>query len=127
MTASPTVLLIDDSRLNLKLLEAIFSKEGIAVLKAESGEEGRKLAQVHHPDLVLLDIMMPGENGFETCTTLKADPHTADIPIIFVSAVDDDKQRAKGFALGAVDHILKPYERLDIIAKTRQYLHQPSE
>jgi response regulator RpfG family c-di-GMP phosphodiesterase len=58
MANSPTVLLIDDSGLNLKLLEAIFSKEGMIILKAESGEEGRKLAQTHHPDLVLFDIRM---------------------------------------------------------------------
>jgi phosphoserine phosphatase RsbU/P len=125
MVDSPVVLLIDDSQLNLKLLEIMFVREGIKVYKAESGAEGRELARIHHPDLVLLDIMMPGENGFETCAALKAESSTADIPVLFASAVDDDDQRIKGTALGAVDYVSKPYNRTEIITKTRHYaLHR---
>jgi phosphoserine phosphatase RsbU/P len=120
-----TALLIDDSPLNLKLLEVMFIREGIIVFKAESGPVGRELARVHHPDVILLDIMMPDENGFETCAALKADPTTADIPVIFVSAADESNQKGKGLALGAVDHVSKPYSRAEIISKTR--LHASSK
>ena len=122
MTHNPTVLIVDDSPMNIKFLEAIFVKEGFGVLKADNGSAGRALARAHVPDLILLDIMMPGETGFETCYALKADPVTTDIPVIFITAVTDVEQKVKGFALGAVDYITKPFDRGEVLARARVHI-----
>jgi sigma-B regulation protein RsbU (phosphoserine phosphatase) len=116
------VLIIDDSPLNVRLLEAIFVKEGFRVLKAGSGSVGRTLARTHSPDLILLDIIMPGETGFETCTALKADPATTDIPVIFITGLADVEEKVKGFALGAVDYITKPVDRAEVLARARLHI-----
>ncbi len=122
MRHNPTVLIVDDSPVNLRILEAIFVKEGFEVLKAESGSAARTLARTHSPDLILLDIMMPGETGFETCSALKADPATTDIPIIFITALVDVEEKVKGFALGAVDYITKPFDRAEVLARARLHI-----
>jgi phosphoserine phosphatase RsbU/P len=122
MRHNPTVLIVDDSPLNIKILETIFVKEGFEVLKAENGPEGRALARTHSPELILLDIMMPGESGFETCTALKADLATTDIPIIFITALVDVEEKVKGFALGAVDYITKPFDRAEVLARARLHI-----
>ncbi len=118
----PSVLVVDDSVLNVKLLEAIFTKEGFRVLTANSGADGRLLARSGTPDLILLDIMMPGENGFSTCRTLKADPFTADIPVIFISALDEVDDKVRGFDAGAVDYITKPFNRAEVLARSRLHI-----
>src|ERR1035438_8780219 len=85
----PTVLIVDDAPTNLVLLQAILAPEGFRVLKAKDGLCARELLRHEKADLILLDVMMPGESGFETCARLKSDPTTADIPVIFLSAQDD--------------------------------------
>jgi phosphoserine phosphatase RsbU/P len=119
MKSTPAVLVIDDQPVNLKLLEAIFRKEGFRVLLAKNGPEGRLLARSEIPDLILLDIMMPEENGFDACIQLKLDPLTADIPILFLTAVDDLESKVKGLDLGAVDYITKPFNKAEVLARAR--------
>lgn len=119
---TPIVLLIDDVKTNLMVLESILTKEGFGVLKAINGHEGRFIASTSCPDLILLDIYMPEEDGFETCQKLKTDPKTADIPVIFISTIQDVVNKVKGFELGAVDYITKPFENAEVLARTRLHL-----
>lgn len=123
MPNSPfVILIIDDEWRNLKLLEAILKREGYSILTATSGPEGRQLARKKQPDLILLDIIMPEESGFETCQVLQEDPVTSDIPIIFLSALDDVASKVKGLNLGGVDYLTKPYQREEVLARVRNHL-----
>ena len=92
-----TILAIDDVPSNLDVLVAHLHEEEVDLIVALSGEEGLELAQTTNPDLILLDVMMPGMNGFETCEKLKANPSTADIPILFLTAKDDEQDIEKLF------------------------------
>jgi phosphoserine phosphatase RsbU/P len=122
MQQSPTVLIIDDLATNRMILKGIFAKEGFEVLEAASGPEGRELALEYLPDLILLDIMMPVEDGFETCEVLKLDHRTAEIPVIFVSALADPNEKVRGFEIGAVDYITKPFHRAEVMARARLHM-----
>jgi sigma-B regulation protein RsbU (phosphoserine phosphatase) len=119
----PTILIIDDVPLNVALLEVILLSAGYRILKAFSGMEGRHLALKDKPALILLDVMMPQEDGVMTCRILKADPRTADIPVIFITALDGVADRVSGFGNGAVDYITKPFERTEVLAKTALHIH----
>lgn len=121
-TRGPTILIVDDDPRNVKLLEAILRTEGYYTLSAYSGGEARALAQAEQPDLILLDIMMPGESGLDTCALLKKDPLAFDIPVIIVSALDDLPSKVKGLSIGAVDYITKPFEWLEVLARVRLHL-----
>ncbi len=119
---TPAVLIIDDNPSNIRLLEAILRTEGYVPLAALDGREGRELARRRRPSVILLDIMMPGESGFDACRLLKSDPLTADIPVLFVTAVDDVGSKIKGLALGAVDYITKPFDKFEVIARVQRHL-----
>jgi sigma-B regulation protein RsbU (phosphoserine phosphatase) len=119
---TPAVLVIDDNPANLRLLEAILETEGYAPFSALNGREGREMAKRRRPAVILLDVMMPGESGFDACRLLKSDPVTADIPIIFVTAVDDVGNKIKGLTLGAVDYITKPFDRREVVARVQRHL-----
>ncbi|TVM16882.1 histidine kinase [Oceanidesulfovibrio indonesiensis] len=119
---SPTVLVVDDEYVNTVLLDGILRGAGFDTLVAASGSEARSLAQTRNPDLILLDVMMPEEDGFETCRLLKQDARTADIPIIFISAMSDVKSKVAGLELGAVDYIAKPFENAEVVARIRLHL-----
>ena len=114
-----TVLVVDDIPANLSVLLDLLTGAGFAVLVADSGE--RALLQVSHrrPDLILLDVMMPGLDGVETCRRLKTDPKTCDIPVLFMTALTDTAARLAGFAVGAVDYISKPFEPEEVLARLR--------
>lgn len=116
---TPLILIIDDDPANRVILERILNTSGFATIKAQTGTEGRDKARKHTPDLILLDIMMPGESGFETLQRLKAEPVTSSVPVIFLSALDDLGSKVKGFELGAVDFVTKPFEPLEILARVR--------
>ncbi len=118
----PKILIVDDDRLNHLLLTAILERDGHHTISAYDGPEGRRLASDEKPDLIVLDVMMPGENGFETCTLLKQEQETTDIPIIFISALDDVDSKVKGLTLGGVDYISKPFEAAEVLARTRIHL-----
>jgi sigma-B regulation protein RsbU (phosphoserine phosphatase) len=122
VTFAPTVLIVDDAPTNVALLRGILAPEGFRVLSAEDGPSARKLLSSQPADLILLDVMMPGESGFETCARLKSDPSTADIPVIFLSALDDVKNKVKGLKAGGVDYITKPVYGEEVLARVRVHL-----
>jgi sigma-B regulation protein RsbU (phosphoserine phosphatase) len=119
---TPTILIVDDTPTNVDLLECILSAEGFRTLTAVDGPSARAIARAAQPDLILLDVMMPEENGFETCAILKSDPVTADIPVIFLSAMDSPKDRVRGLHAGAVDYVCKPIYRDEVLARVRIHL-----
>ena len=117
-----SILIIDDTPVNLKLLEMTLQREGYRVLSATNGPEGRQLAIEESPQLILLDIHMPGEDGFETITRLKEDQQTTSIPVLFLTASDETESKIKGFDLGAVDYIVKPFQPMEVLARVRLHL-----
>ena len=119
---APVVLIVDDVGTNLLILNNILSKEGFNVLQASDGLECRQISKAQKPDLILLDIMMPLEDGFETCKKLKDNQETVDIPVIFVSALDETANKVRGFSVGAVDYVTKPYDKDEIIARVKLHL-----
>lgn len=119
MRNTPLILIVDDDPVNLLVLGNMLRSQGFDTIQAASGEQGRALALADKPDIILLDIMMPGESGFETMRKLKKDASTAAIPVIFISALEDVKSKLKGFELGAVDYVTKPFEHLEVLARIR--------
>ena len=117
-----TILLVDDNPTNLQLLFSTLKGLGHKLLVAKDGTDALKVAQWSHPDLVLLDILMSGMDGFETCKRLKADPQTQDIAVIFLSALDDTDDKIRGLSLGAVDYIAKPFQAEEVIARVETHL-----
>ncbi|MDZ8050408.1 MAG: response regulator [Aulosira sp. ZfuVER01] len=122
MKDSDFVLIVDDNPTNLAVLSQALKGAGFAVRVAEDGESAIELVQHKPPALILLDVQMPGIDGFETCQKLKADPLTQTIPIIFMTALTDAENKVKGFSLGAVDYIPKPFEQAEVIARVRSHL-----
>jgi len=106
----PLILYIDDSRDNLNLVER-FLEKSYRVITAESGQEGLKITNDRKPDLLLLDIMMPGMDGYEVCSLLQENDDTAYIPVIFVSAMGEERDKARAFSVGAADYIVKPIRK----------------
>ena len=119
---APTVLIIDDENINVMVLKGMLQSSGFRAITSTDGEEGRRLAAEHHPEVILLDIMMPGENGFEVCRKLKQDTNTANIPVLFISALSDVDNKVRGLELGAVDYITKPFEKAEVVARVRLHL-----
>jgi phosphoserine phosphatase RsbU/P len=119
---APTILIVDDTEVNVLLLQSVLDAEGFRTLTAADGAAARELARVRNPDLILLDVVMPGESGFETCAKLKSDPKTADIPIIFLSAQDDVKSKVRGLKVGGVDYVAKPVHGEEVLARVRVHL-----
>jgi diguanylate cyclase (GGDEF)-like protein len=117
-----TVLVIDDTPGNLAVVLDQLSERGYRVLSARDGEEGIRRARLTHPDLILLDIMMPGIDGLETCRQLKSSGDTDDIPVIFMSALADSSDKVAGFAAGAVDYITKPLQVDEVLARVETHL-----
>jgi CheY-like chemotaxis protein len=117
-----TILVVDDTAESLALLARTLASEGYDVRPADSGELALASAMREPPDLILLDIRMPGINGYEVCRRLKAEEATCDIPIIFLSASTDVEERVQGLSLGAVDYISKPYHREELLVRVRNHL-----
>ncbi len=115
------ILIVDDTPENLRLLNQILSQY-YKVRLAPSGTIGLAAARSTPPDLILLDIMMPAMNGFEVAAQLKADQTTADIPIIFMSALDDTDSKVRGFAAGGIDYITKPFQEVEVLARVRTHM-----
>lgn len=120
--ASPRILIVDDAPMNVELLDHMLRAEGFRTLSAGDGRTALALSRSNQPDLILLDVMMPDETGFETCARLKSDPLTADIPVIFVSALDDVKSKVQGLRVGGVDYISKPVYADEVLARVRVHL-----
>ncbi len=111
------VFVVDDSPTNLQILLEVLDQQGWYVAIAKSGEEALKKLQKLRPDLILLDVIMPGIDGFETCRRLKASEITANIPVIFMTSLDNPTDRVKGLKLGAVDYITKPFQQEEVLTR----------
>lgn len=119
--AIPLVLVVDDSPKSVELLVNTL-KDDYFVGIARSGPRALDYVAKLHPDLILLDIMMPEMDGLEVCSRLKADPDTKNIPIIFLTAMSETENKTRGFELGAVDYITKPFRASDVKARVRAHL-----
>lgn len=116
------ILIVDDTATNLRLLARILGDAGYQVRPARSGEIALASAQASPPDLILLDVMMPEMDGYEVCRRLKSHERTHDVPIIFISALNDVEEKVKSFALGAVDYISKPFHSEEMLARVNTHL-----
>jgi len=116
------ILVVDDTPANLRLLTGILNGKGYKVRPVPSGELALSAARGMPPDLILLDIMMPQMNGYEVCQQLKADTGTRDIPVIFISAIDDVLDKVKAFAVGGVDYITKPFQMEEVLVRVETHL-----
>jgi sigma-B regulation protein RsbU (phosphoserine phosphatase) len=126
---SSTILLVDDSPMNLQVLTRTLHGSGHRILAAKDGQAALQIARQARPDLMLLDVMMPGMDGFEVCRAIKAHPDTRDIVVIFLSALGEVSDKVSGLSLGAVDYITKPIQADEVLARvathlTRQYLER---
>ncbi|MBW4507831.1 MAG: response regulator [Scytonematopsis contorta HA4267-MV1] len=121
-SASETILVIDDSPTNLEVLHDTLVNAGYEVLVEMDGFSAIEQVKTNSPDLILLDIMMPKIDGYETCRRLKNDPRTRNVPIIFITALSETLDKVKGLKLGAVDYITKPFQQEEIIARIQVHL-----
>ncbi len=117
-----TVLIVDDVQANLMILEDLLTDKGITIFKAENGKRALKMAVLYSPDLILLDIIMPKQDGFEVCENLKLDEKTKDIPVIFLTAKNQTNDIVKAFSVGAVDYIVKPFRMAELLARVFTHL-----
>ncbi|MBV6626841.1 MAG: response regulator [Rivularia sp. (in: Bacteria)] len=118
----PIILIVDDNPTNLKVLSGAIADSGWEILVATDGESAIEQAEYAKPDLILLDVMMPGIDGFETCNQFKHNPATHEIPIIFMTALSDTVNKVKGLSLGAVDYITKPFQTEEVLARVNVHL-----
>ncbi len=118
----PTVLVVDDSPTLLLALLDHLSQHGFLVVLAHDAREGMMRAALAEPDLILLDIVMPGLDGFEACRRLKSDADTRDVPVIFMTGLSDAKQIVSGFAVGGVDYITKPFQVEEVLARINTHI-----
>jgi sigma-B regulation protein RsbU (phosphoserine phosphatase) len=116
------ILLVDDNPTNLQVLFQTLEGRDYNLLVAKNGEMALSIARKALPNLILLDIMMPGIDGYEVCRQLKADPSTQEIPVIFLSALGDTKDKVQGLDLGAVDYVTKPFQPDEVIARVNTHL-----
>ncbi len=116
------ILVVDDIPNNLTILAEALTNTGYNVFVANSGDRALYQVEHHIPDLILLDILMPGLDGFETCRRLKAKPDTAQIPVVFMTALDDVENTIKGFEAGGVDYINKPFRQAEVLARINTHL-----
>ena len=116
------ILVVDDTPTNVTLVRRIFEKEGCRVEEADNGKTALAKAAKGKFDLILLDVMMPIMDGFETCERLKADEHTKDVPVIFLTAMTQVEEIKKGFDVGGVDYVVKPFNAPELLARVRTHL-----
>jgi DNA-binding response OmpR family regulator len=121
-TCHQSILIVDDNPANIGIIMRFLKDVGFRILVARDGSSAIEIAKYEHPDLILLDILMPGMNGFETCEKLKLDPSTQEIPVIFVTALSDTVDTMKGFKVGGVDYITKPFKCEEVIARIQTHL-----
>lgn len=122
MSEAARILVVDDTPMNVKLLRDLLLVRGYQVETAASGEQGLAKVAEWRPDLVLLDVVMPGMSGYEVCRSLRADPATAALPVILVTALDPNEERVKGLEAGADDFLSKPVNQPELIARVRSLL-----
>jgi signal transduction histidine kinase len=116
------ILLVDDTPDNLRVLSAMLTNQGFEVRKALNGERAIASVKAASPDLILLDIKMPEMDGYTVCQRLKTDPETREVPIIFISALDDALDKVKAFSVGGVDYVTKPFQEIEVLARIEHQL-----
>ena len=116
------ILAVDDEPHILKLVSFSLKSGGYEVLEASDGLSAIEVARAEKPDLVLMDVMMPACDGYEACRRMKADPETAEIPVMMLTAKTQESERKTGEAAGAVDYIKKPFTPKDLVAQVREFL-----
>lgn len=116
------VLIVDDAPINLGVIVSFLESYGLGIRIARSGESALRRIQYDQPDIVLLDVLMPNMDGFETCRQLKANPKTRDIPIIFMTSLTSVEDKVKGFEVGAVDYVTKPLHQEEVLARVTTHL-----
>ncbi|MGB5246068.1 MAG: response regulator [Woeseia sp.] len=112
-----TVLIVDDSPTELHLFQKMLDKNGFVTLVADNGEDGLQQAQSARPDCILMDVVMPGMNGFQATRKLTQNPATANIPVIMVTTKDQETDKIWGMRQGAVEYLVKPVKEADLVAK----------
>ncbi|MEM9091122.1 MAG: response regulator [Cyanobacteria bacterium P01_F01_bin.53] len=122
MLEDTKILVVDDNPNNLEIALETLSSEGYTVATVTSGERALNRLGNYLPDLILLDVMMPGIGGFETCQKIKANPETSKIPVIFMTALSDVENKVNGLSLGAVDYITKPFQERELLARVKTHL-----
>jgi two-component system sensor histidine kinase/response regulator len=121
-TDKANILIVDDTPDNLRLLSQVLTQNGYKVRAVSSGEQALVAADVAPPDLILLDIMMPGIDGYAVCDHLKAQARTKEIPVIFISALDQPLDKVKAFAAGGVDYVTKPFQYEEVLARVKTHV-----
>jgi two-component system, sensor histidine kinase and response regulator len=116
------ILLVDDTPDNLRVLSAMLTNQGFEVRKALNGHRAITSVQTAPPDLILLDIKMPEMDGYSVCQALKDDPRTREVPVIFISALDDALDKVRAFAVGGVDYVTKPFQEIEVLARIEHQL-----
>lgn len=117
------ILAVDDEPINIAVLKGLLSSAGYGVMSAHNGAEALKQARTNRPDMILLDVMMPGESGFETCKKLKEDAATAHIPVMFITSLGEMSHKLKGLDIGAVDYVTKPFMAAEVLARVRSHMN----
>ena len=120
--AGPVILVVDDQQSNVRMVGGLLVKSGYQVLQALGGAEGLALAREHKPDVVLLDMKMPGMDGFDVLGQLREDPDIADLPVIFLTADSDRENLVRAFAAGAMDYITKPFVSEELLARVNTHV-----
>lgn len=121
-TSDINILIVDDTKANLRLLASMLTKQGYHVRPVPDGSKAIAASLAHPPDLILLDIVMPEMDGYDVCRQLKADPRTRDIPVIFISALNDSENKVNAFAVGGVDYISTPFQEEEVLARVNLHL-----
>jgi DNA-binding response OmpR family regulator len=120
--AKDAILVVDDQPTNLRVLLSFLQAHNFQIYIADSGERALSILSKVCPDIVLLDVMMPELDGFETCRRIKADPRLSCIPVIFMTALDSVEDKVEGFAAGGVDYITKPFQQAEVLARIRTHI-----
>jgi len=118
----PTILIVDDEPFNLEFLELVLKQQGYNIITANSGRKGRMLAEQEQPDLILLDISLPGMSGFDLLEQLRADEATRSLPVVMLTAHGREVEKEKGMALGASDYITKPFSTRELVSRVQALL-----
>jgi DNA-binding response OmpR family regulator len=120
--SAPRLLLVDDDPIIVRLLEVNFRLEGFTIQTASRGDDALEIALATTPDVVILDMMLPGMTGDEVCRRMRDTPALADVPVVFLTARETDEVRARGYALGMVDFISKPFDPVALVETVRRML-----
>lgn len=121
-TEEATILIVDDQPTNLKVLLSFLKNHQFQIRIAEDGERCLQVLNNYQPDIILLDVMMPGMDGFETCRQIKENKKTADIPVIFMTALDNIEDKIAGFEAGGVDYITKPFQQIEVLTRINTHI-----